>query len=222
MNMTFAHPSGKQTPFLYCLRGICALIACVAFLSACGTTNGVTGAVGQHTLESLTKEADAELAKGQREKGVALLNQAAKENPTSMVPWLKMANVWFEAGNYPSSILAANEVLQRDAGNQEAKSLLVVSGLRVAAGAVTGLRSASSFNSGARIEAENLTNSLRTVLGETVLVPAPAEPRSMAAPARTKSASPPRSNSAPVPKAVKAAGPGSPEAGGADPFKSLK
>jgi hypothetical protein len=221
--MAFTHPSGKQTQnFSYSLRGLCALLACVAFLSACGTTNGVSGASGQHTLESLTKEADAELAKGQREKAIALLNQAAKENPTSMVPWLKMANLWFEAGNYPSTILAANEVLQRDAGNQEAKSLLVVSGLRVAAGAVTGLRSASSVNSGARMEAENLTNSLRSVLGEMVLVPAPAEPRSPTAQARMKSASQPKSNSAPVPKAAKAAGPGSHEAGGTDPFKSLK
>jgi hypothetical protein len=221
--MTLTYLSGRQTPsFLKGLHGLCALLACVTFLTACSTTNGLNGGAGQHTLESLTREADAELAKGQREKAIALLNQAAKENPTSMVPWLKMANLSFEAGNYPSSILAANEVLQRDAGNQEAKSLLVVSGLRVAAGAVTGLRSSSSVSSGARVEAENLTNSLRTVLGETVLVPAPAEPRLSSASARTRPASQPRSHSASASKAARAAGPGSSEAGGADPFKSLK
>jgi hypothetical protein len=138
-----------------------------------------------------------------------------------MVPWLKMANVWFEAGNYPSAILAANEVLHRDAGNQEAKSLLGVSGLRVAAGAVSGLRSPSSVNSSARVEAENLTNSLRTALGEMVLVPA-----AEGGPAtRNKPASNQRPNSgtsASAGRAAKAAPKSSPDAGGGDPFKSLK
>lgn len=226
--MIFTYRNGSQGSSLSnALRALCVLLACASFLTACGTTNGGSS-TSQSNLESLSREADAELAKGQREKAIALLTQAAKENPTSMVPWLKMANIWFEAGNYPSSILAANEVLQRDAGNQEAKSLLVVSGLRVAAGAVTGLRSASSVNSSARVEAENLTNSLRTVLGEAVLVPTPAEGTPPVPPGRAKSASQPKSNSGSVvssPKAakgVKAAAKSSSDAGGADPFKSLK
>jgi predicted small secreted protein len=221
--MTLIYQSASQPPsFFGRLSSLCMLLACAALLTACATTTGGNGTTPQHTLEALSRDADAELVKGQREKALALLNQAAKENPTSMVPWLKMANVWFEAGNYPLSIQAANEVLQRDAGNQEAKSLLVVSGLRVAAGAVTGLRSASPVNSSARAEAENLTNSLRTVLGETVLVPTPADVRPPVPPARMKSASHPRSNSGSVTKAAKAAAHTSPDAGGTDPFKSLK
>jgi tetratricopeptide (TPR) repeat protein len=201
------------------LRVLCAVLASASLLTACGTTNG--GSSSQNSLETLSREADTELSKGQREKAIVLLNQAAKEHPTSMVPWLKMANVWFEAGNYPSAILAANEVLQRDAGNQEAKSLLVVSGLRVAAGAVSGLRSPSSVNSSARAEAEHLTSSLRTALGETVLIPAAPE----TAPARNKPSSAQRQNSgspATASKAAKAAPKSTPDAGGGDPFKSLK
>jgi tetratricopeptide (TPR) repeat protein len=120
-------------------------------------------------------QADSELGKGRRDQAIALLNQAAKESPTNVAPWLKIANIWFDEGNYPSSILAANEVLARDASNQEAKSLLVVSGLRVAAKAVQGLVPHNPVNPNARQEAENLTKSLRLALGEKVLVPAEAE-----------------------------------------------
>jgi tetratricopeptide (TPR) repeat protein len=207
------------------LRQLCLLAACVSLLTACAATNG--GSYGsQNTLEKLSREADTELAKGQREKAVALLNQAAKENPTSMVPWLKLANIWFESGNYPSSILAANEVLQRDAGNQEAQAMMVVSGLRVAAGAVTGLRSVSSVNAGARAEAENLTNALRAVVGETVLIPNQTEAGPAVSTARAKHPSSAKPNPgpavSPAKPAVKAPPKSSPASGGADPFKSLK
>lgn len=204
------------------VRRLCILFACTSLITACATTN--VGDTPANTLDSLAREADAEMAKGQKDKAIALLNQAAKENPTSTAPWLRLADLWFEAGNYPASIQAANEVLQRDAVNQEAKSILVVSGLRVAAGAVTGLRSASPVNSSARMEAENLTNSLRAALGETVLVPTPAETVQPASPARAKSSSQTRSTSrqgggsSKSPRAAKS----SPDAGGADPFKSLK
>jgi hypothetical protein len=220
--MSAIYRSASERPNLSGLVYLCLVLACAALLTACATPNGGNSTTTQHTIESLSRDAEAELAQGQRDKALVLLNQAAKEHPTSMVPWLKMANVWFEAGNYPSSILAANEVLQRDAGNQEAKSLLVVSGLRVAAGAVTGLRSASSVNSSARAEAENLTNSLRTVLGETVLFPISAEGRPTVTSARTKPASPPKSNSGPVTKAPKGATQATRDAAVADPFKSLK
>lgn len=187
-------------------------ILCLLLVGGCATTTNPERAQAQ--LESLTKEADAELAKGQRDKAVALLNQAAKEHPTSMVPWLKMANISFEDGNYPATIQAANEVLQRDAANQEAKSLLVVAGLRVAANSVAGLRSPNSVNSNVRAEAENLTNSLRAVLGEKVLVPAPAadgRPGAHAAQRKSKPAA-----------AQRASAQANNSAGSADPFKSLK
>lgn len=175
------------------------------------------------SLETVTREADAELAKGNREQAVALLTQSARHYPTSPVPWLKVANIWFDAANYPSAILAANEALQRDATSQEAKSLIVVAGLRVAAGAVAGLRPTAGVGVNARTEAENLTNSLRAVIGEKTLVPVPpaevrASPvlnRSKAKPVRPKLVSRDGS-SAPAPSVRGAA------AVSNDPFKSLK
>src|SRR4051794_7736398 len=125
----------RNASFTTRVRSASALLAVVFIMVGCAITNGGT-AQGSDGIDVAIKEADVELSKGQREKAVALLTQSAKENPTSMTPWLKIANIWFDAANYPSSILAANEVLQRDPANQEAKSLLVVAGLRVAAGAV--------------------------------------------------------------------------------------
>jgi len=158
------------------LQGAAAYLAgallCSSFLAGCAST-GIDLEPTQQSLKSQIQKADGELAAGHRDKAIELLNQAAKKNPASMVPWLKIADIWFESGNYPSSILAANEVLQRDAKNQEAKSILVVAGLRVAAGAVTGLRANSKVDTSSRAEAENLTKVLRDVLGEKVLVPAP-------------------------------------------------
>jgi tetratricopeptide (TPR) repeat protein len=145
------------------------VLAAVLLMAGCATQ----GVNQTQTPELAVKAADAELANGQRDKAIAILMQNAKDNPTSALPWLKIANIWFDAANYPSSILAANEALQREPSNQEAKSLLVVGGVRIAANAVSGLRTSNAVNSSARYEAENLTSAIRNALGEKNLVAAP-------------------------------------------------
>ncbi|HJV82740.1 tetratricopeptide repeat protein [Noviherbaspirillum sp.] len=213
--MPIPKSSGRQhspRAVRYCIG---AMVLTASVLAGCAATppGGEKG-----NVDLLYKDADTELAKGQNEKAVALLNRAAKENPTSIVPWLKMANIWFEMGNYPPAIVAANEVLRRDEANQEAKSVLVVAGLRVAAGAVAGLRPNGAVNMSARLEAENLTNSLRGVLGEKVLVPAGgSEGKSASAAPRPKS----HARSAATTRISKAPQ-GNPDASSTDPFKSLK
>ncbi|TCS39479.1 hypothetical protein EDC30_101435 [Paucimonas lemoignei] len=157
----------------------------VVLLAGCASTATV-GSDGQSSIEPLITQAESEMSKGRRDQAIALLNQAAKESPTNVTPWLKIANIWFDEGNYPSSILAANEALARDNNNQEAKSLLVVSGLRVAAKAVQGLVPHNPVNPNARQEAENLTKSLRQALGEKVLVPADPEKSVSQAPRQRK------------------------------------
>lgn len=213
----------SQTQYRVTLKrrgGLGALLLCLTLLAGCAAT--APGSDQASQLESLLKDADAEVAAGRHEKAVTLLNQAAKDHPTSAMPWLKIANIWFEKENYPSSILAANEALQRDAANQDAKSLLVVAGLRVSAAAVNGLRPNDSVNTGTRLEAESLTQSLRTALGEKVLVPA-----AEAKPAGAKSsgtASPRRARQRPATRTVPAPAiqQGSSNVGAADPFRSLK
>lgn len=187
-------------------------VLCLSFLVGCATTTNPERAQAQ--LESLTKEADTELSNGQRDKAISLLKRAAKESPTSPTPWLKMAKISFEEEDYPATIQAANEVLQRDTTNQEAKSLLVVSGLRIASNSVAGLRSLNAVNSNVRVEAENLTNSLRAVLGEKVLVPAPvaeSRPATHQVQRKTKRAAPTRT-----------AAQSNTGGDSTDPFKALK
>lgn len=193
---------------------LCAIFLFVIAVSGCASA--LPGAEqAANNLESILKEADAEVAGGRADKAIALLNQAAKDHPTNAAPWLQMAHIWFEKGNYPSSILAANEVLQRDAANQAAKSLLVVAGLRVAADAVNGLRPNGPVSTNTRVEAENLTQSLRSALGEKELVP-PADVSAANSAARIKT----KARAKPMPATV--AKRSNPDTGTTDPFKSLK
>lgn len=202
-----------------------AVLACL-LIAGCSTTGKPSEADQRASLDTLLKQADTELANGKSEQSIVLLNQAAKENPTSMLPWLKMSNIWFNSGNYPSAILTANEVLKRESENQEAKSILVVAGLRVAAGAITGLVQQNQVNFSARVEAENLTKALRTALGEKVLVPGPAAdaPPPPPVPVRHhyRHIATKKKAAAPVASAEQDSPSVSASSSGSDPFKSLK
>lgn len=98
-----------------------------------------------------------------------------KEDPTDPAPWLKKAQESFAQGNYAETIHNANEVIARQSSNVEAKSMLVVSGLRIASRSLADLRSEQQVTGDARTEATEMVKTLREVLGENVLVP-PAEP----------------------------------------------
>ena len=124
----------------------------------------------------MMEDATAALGSGQRDKSLALLEEAAKNNPTSAKPWLKIAQTHFDAGNYPAAILAADEVTKRDPSNQSAKSIAVVAGLRVAVRALGDMRSDSGLRGTTRTEAERLAKSMRETLGEDILIPADAKP----------------------------------------------
>lgn len=222
---------GSLSPDSVLIRQLCIVILLSSILAGCSSPPKVASKPPQVTLESLMKEADAELIMGKREQAVAVLNRAAQEHPTSMEPWLKIANIWFIAANYPSSILAANEVIKRDTKNQEARSILVVAGLRVAADAVTGLLLKNPDTHSARMEAESLTRALRVALGENILVPpavtnAAVTSTSVVAPAPKPRKYTPRTYTPVAPSAapVEASNNSvsSSGSGGSDPFKSLK
>lgn len=209
MNLTeFLFLQTRQVIQRRLVAGLFSLVA----LAGCATTapGGEQAAIN---LEAVLKEADAEIAGGRHDKALAILQQAAKDHPASAAPWLQMAHIWFDKGNYPSSILSATEALQRDATSQPAKSLLVVAGLRVSADAVNGLRPNGPVSTNTRVEAEHLTQSLRDALGEKELVPA-ANAKSANPAARPKA----RAKSVPVPVARR----GTADTGATDPFKSLK
>lgn len=111
-----------------------------------------------------------------------LYRTAASAYPTAKEPWARLAESYFEAADYGNAILAAQEVLQRDSADARAASVLAVSGLRVSTQALGTLRTQNSnLPADTRTQAEGLTRTLRELLGESVLVPQPAEPPTAAA-----------------------------------------
>jgi hypothetical protein len=153
--------------------------ACVAWLlSACTFAPKVEPkeAPPAPTFETLMADA----AKARQEGGIAKERETyratAAAYPTRKEPWGKLAESYFEARDYGNAILSAQEVLQRDAADPVATSMLAVSGLRVSTAALSSLRQQQSLNSDTRAQAEDIVKSLREVLGESVLVPAPAPP----------------------------------------------
>lgn len=226
-----SYSPSKHLPVIFQNRVVLIAAFCGLVLAGCASSSVQKGADGQANIEALILQAENELGKGRRDQAIAILNQAVKESPTSSSPWLKMSNIWFDEGNYPSSILAANEALARDESNQEAKSIMVVAGLRVAASAVKGLVPQGLASSNARTEAENLTKSLRLALGEKVLVPSePVVPAALAVRARTRAKSVTAQNkpateavmpAKAVPSSVQIDAP-SKVSVSVDPFKSLK
>ena len=109
---------------------------------------------------------------------------AARQYPTAKEPWMRLAESYFEAADYGNAILAAQEVLQRDAADAVAASVVAVSGLRVSTQALSTLRTQNSSLPGdSRTQAEGLTKTLRELLGESVLVPQAADAPVAASPA---------------------------------------
>lgn len=186
-------------------------------LNACVTDQAAMKSAAVARSQEMLAQAEGALAGGAREKALSLLDQAGKEDPTAKEPWMKMANIHFAAGNYPAAVLAANEAVQRDPEDQDAKGILVVAGLRIAAQGVVGLRSKSLVNADSRAQAEQLTQSLRNILGEAVLVPPPDEAEKVP---EAKARVAPRSRPAPV--ARRPAATTSAPSGNGDPFRSLK
>ncbi len=131
------------------------------------------------SLDSLLADADRAAVAGQHEKQLAALKAAAASYPSDKAPWLQLAQTRFDRGNYSEAIANAQEALQRDPSDKQAHSIIAVSGLRLATKSLLDLNQQSNLGGTVRSEAQELARTLRTTLGEDVLVPvaggAPAE-----------------------------------------------
>ncbi|MED5618033.1 hypothetical protein [Ideonella sp. BN130291] len=157
---------------------------------------------------------------------------AAKQNPSAKEPWLRMAQLHFDAADYGNAITAAQEAMQRDSTDAVANGLLAVSGLRVSSAALARMHT-DNLQGSTRNEAETLAKTLRELLGAPVLVPQPATastpaPRTARAAARpTAAAASAAAGAAPKAVAAKptdtapAAKPAAP-APSRDPFGALR
>jgi tetratricopeptide (TPR) repeat protein len=161
-------------------RGMCCavMVASLSALVACTTVSKKDDQAAQQALQEKVNEsmaaADKAQKMGQIDQAISQLDIAIKTDPSAKQPWLKKAQIHFDARQYGQAITEAQEVLQRDVSDLTAKSILAVSGLRVSADALEQLRKANEVNGSARSEAESVAKIIREALGEPILIAAPA------------------------------------------------
>lgn len=168
-------------------------------------------------VEGAESRVERLLEQGQREQALLVLSEGLELQPSSKEPWLRIARIQFDGGNYGAAIVAADEVLARDPADRTALSLRAVSGLRVATEAIVRLRGDAAFSGTAREDAASLAKVLRETLGEDVLLPPVAAPQR---PRRGAAVAPARQ---PSPMGARAGrDPAAPAAGTGNPFSVLK
>lgn len=173
--------------------------------------------------EFMSRAQAAEAAEGGRERARLIYRDAAKAYPTDKRPWLRLAQSYFDSGDYGNAVLAAQEVVQRDPADNTAQGLLAVSGLRISTAALSALRNHDNLTTSTRTEAEDMARNLRAVLGETVLVPTPADTAEVTHQPKPQPRKRPRARVAPsvtAPAAAPAAP--APTTAPSNPFGALK
>ena len=175
------------------------LLVGVVALAGCATDGAGTSARRAAVSENIYAEADAALAAGQSEKAVTLLKAASVAHPVDKKPWVRIAQICFDATQYGDAIASAQEALARDPDDTLAYSILAVSGLRVASKALADLTRKNNLQGSVRSEAQDLAKLLRSSLGEEVLVnarPAARSPAARKTPTQPAVAAPARPSSA--------------------------
>ncbi|MGG5541602.1 tetratricopeptide repeat protein [Burkholderia vietnamiensis] len=170
-------------------------------------------------------DADTVAKSGDQDKALGLYQQLAKSDPTREEPWSRIAQIQFAQNHYGQAIVAAQEALQRDATDRQAKSVLAVAGLRIATQSLGELRQDASLAGDAKSDAQALAKQLRDTLGESALFP----PEQRVAKPRTsrRIIHRPKAGAAPAAEAAAPAQSAPPQAaaaqkGGADPFSALR
>lgn len=188
----------KTRPLAAACRLMLPVVAVLA-LGACSTMSRKPASYSE-----VLGQAESEVAAGRVESALIGFNEAARIDPVNKEPWLRSAQLQFDAGNYGHAIVAAEEVLQRDPADKVADSVLTVAGLRIASQSLQRLQGNGALASeSARAEAERLAATMRDTMGEAFL----AGPEASADKARASS----RGRAAPrrraVPRATPAAKP---------------
>lgn len=166
-----------------CSRWLCVFVAAIGLVVSAGCASGSKAGADATPLttkveplsEFLSRAQASEALAGGRERARLIYRDAAKAYPADKRPWARLAQSYFDSGDYGNAVLAAQEVVQRDAGDSAAQGLLAVSGLRISTAALSALRNQNGLNTSTRSEAEDMARNLRSILGEAVLVPKPAE-----------------------------------------------
>jgi tetratricopeptide (TPR) repeat protein len=208
-----------------------ALVGCASAPAPAPSPKVPEAAPAVVSMDEWMARARTAASEGQREKARAAYRAAAQNYPTEKLPWLKLAEDYFQTQDYGNAVLAAQEALQRDREDSVAHSILAVSGLRLTAGSLVALRQDGSYPVGSRDEAITVARALRDTLGATsLLTQAPqnnvaVRTRKPSAQARTNTAQrpvPAAAGSAIVPTAATPAPAARGSAQGGSPFDKLK
>ncbi|MEQ5843258.1 tetratricopeptide repeat protein [Paraburkholderia acidicola] len=156
----------KQRLFLK-LSGV--VVAC-GVIAGCATQGNNVAPTPEAFNKSLA-DADTVAKGGDQDRAMALYQGLAKADPTREEPWSRIAQIQFTQGHYGQAIVAAQEALQRDQTDRQAKSVLAVAGLRVATQSLGELRQDASLAGDAKSDAQALAKELRDTLGEASLFP---------------------------------------------------
>src|SRR5690242_1607971 len=128
-----------------------AVLVCAA-IAGCATQQSAQ----QTTPEAFNKalaDADTVAKGGDKDKAIALYQQLTKADPTREEPWSRIAQIQFDQNHYGQAIVAAQEALQRDSTDRAAKSVLAVSGLRIATQSLGELRQDAALAGDAKSDA---------------------------------------------------------------------
>jgi tetratricopeptide (TPR) repeat protein len=216
------------------------VLAC-GVIAGCATQGNNTATTPEAFNKQLA-DADTVAKGGDQDRAIALYQQLSKSDPTREEPWSRIAQIQFTQGHYGQAIVAAQEALQRDQTDRQAKSVLAVAGLRVATQSLGELRQDASLAGDAKSDAQALAKQLRDTLGEATLFPpdpsdksAPkkkrvirrvAKSKTVEAPeASTTAAAPaatPAAPAAPAPAAPAAPAKAAQSGGASDPFSALR
>ncbi|MFM0504183.1 tetratricopeptide repeat protein [Paraburkholderia caffeinilytica] len=145
------------------------VLAC-GVIAGCATQGNNTATTPEAFNKQLA-DADTVAKGGDQDRAIALYQQLSKSDPTREEPWSRIAQIQFTQGHYGQAIVAAQEALQRDQTDRQAKSVLAVAGLRVATQSLGELRQDASLAGDAKSDAQALAKQLRDTLGEATLFP---------------------------------------------------
>jgi len=149
---------------------LATVVAACGVIAGCATQDNSAAAVPE-TFNKNLAAADAVWKGGDNDRAIPLYQQLAKDDPTREEPWSRIAQIQFAQNHYGQAIVAAQEALQRDQSDRQAKSVLVVSGLRVATQSLGELRQDEALTGDATTDAQTLAKQLRDTLGEATLFP---------------------------------------------------
>lgn len=155
-----------------------AVVLVCAAMVGCATQNG--GAASPEAFNKALSDADAVAKGGDQARALSLYDQLTKMDPTREEPWARIAQIQFQQSHYGQAIVAAQEALSRDQSDRDAKSVLAVSGLRVATESLGQLRQDSALAGDAKSDAQVLAHQLRETLGENTLFPEEVEKKPVA------------------------------------------